>query len=136
MREAELKAEAILKEARWQAKTMLEEARQEARRTFQQLREQVSGLENEVREIERYRMNLISDLKLLSQDVVERAERYARQTPSVDLSAGRQHTEPDFTPSPELQAALNDANLGGPATSTPKDDEGQPAAQNFFDTIG
>lgn len=113
LREAQLKAEGILKEAGWQAKTMLEETRQEARRTYQQLRQQVSGLEREVNEIERYRDNLLAELQLLSTDITDRVERYRRQVKHLDLSQGHQHHEPDFTPTPELAAALNKTTLSG-----------------------
>jgi cell division initiation protein len=85
VREAELRAESILKEAKWQAKSTIEEAKQEVKNIYSQVKEQTTGLEREVREIERYRDNLLGELRLIATDIGEKAERYQTKVQTVDL---------------------------------------------------
>ena len=142
MREADLKAESLLKEARWQAKTILEDARQQARRVYNQLQDEVGKLEQEAREITRYRDNLLADLHILSADVAERTERYKQRAQQVSFTRHSLESPPDFLASPELEAALSQASLSGPAQATPNETEtqeqehgGGKEEQNFFDNL-
>ena len=143
LREADLKAEGLLKEARWQAKTMLEEARQQAKRVYTQLQDEVGKLEQEAREITRYRDNILADLKILSNDVGERAERYQQRAQQVNFSRHTLESPPDFLASPELEAAMNQTTIAGPAKATPNEavdsnsnlNETSAEDQNFFDNL-
>ena len=143
LREAELKAETLLKEARWQAKNVIEEARQEARKTFNTLQEELARLEEETRAAERYRDSLLSELRLLAQDIIEKVDRRQQSAKPVDFNRPVTRTQPDFVVSPELEAALADAPLAGPATALPSQ-AAHPAqaaqaeekeSKSFFDEI-
>jgi cell division initiation protein len=138
LRESELKSETLLKEARWQAKNIIEEARQEARKTFNKLQQELDGLEEETRSMERYRDNLLSELRGLAADVVEKVERQQQRARTVNFNRPVTQHEPDFAVSFELDQALRDTDLSTPAEALPApllslDSEPQPEKPNFFD---
>ena len=83
IRDAQLKAESISKEAKWQAKNIIDDAEQESKKVYKTLQSEVKRLEQEYRNIENMRDNLLGDLKALTIDIQERAERVQLKSNNV-----------------------------------------------------
>lgn len=98
MREAQMSAEAILNEAKQKAKDVLDEADELVKNSLLQMRDEIIRLEQDYRSLENMRDNLIQELKNVSNDTVERANKLANKKLNVSFNV------------PEIQTpSLNDA---------------------------
>lgn len=79
LKETQMNAEAMLNEAKSRAKNMIERAEMEARNVIEEMQDAVKDLEQNYRALEVHRDNVIADLKTLSEDLVERINRTAKQ---------------------------------------------------------
>jgi cell division initiation protein len=91
LKDSQMKAEAVIREARWQAKTLVETAEDEASKVYQRYQQEIKGLENDYKSIEILRDNLLTELKNLSHDIIEKVERVSRRGPAPNFN------NPDFT---------------------------------------
>lgn len=150
MRDAQLKAESIMKEAKWQAKNVIEDAEGEARKVYKTLHTEVKNLEGEYRQIEHMRDNLLADLKALSNEIQDKADRAAMKANKVHFLAPspkpatpeleaikRSLTEPEFAnfkPEPEDPATTLEAvhTETGPVFQSPEP-EPEPAPSNTWE---
>jgi cell division initiation protein len=85
LREAQIKAEAILNESKSKSKAMMEEADEKAKEILDQLEDDVRKIEREFTYIENQKDNLLSDLKSLVNDVLEKVSRNVSKSASQDV---------------------------------------------------
>lgn len=122
MREAQIKADAVVKEARWQAKTIVEDAHEEAKKVFNNLQNEVKQLERDYQTTLVLKQNMLSDIKHLAQDLLEKADR------SVSRS------EPLFQ-SPSYVAAPKSVAETGQSEDFNRDKTQTKVQNNFFDSL-
>ncbi|MTI33366.1 DivIVA domain-containing protein [Xanthovirga aplysinae] len=75
LREAHLKAEALMHEAKNKAKSIIEEAQHQANRIVDELDEEVRNLEQKYRQLENARATMLTDLKSMSNGLLERVNK-------------------------------------------------------------
>lgn len=85
LKETQMNAEAMLNEAKNKAKAMIERAEIEARDVIEEMQDAVKDMEQNYRALEVHRDNVIADLKTLSEDLVERINRTAKQKNKFSL---------------------------------------------------
>ena len=85
MKETEVKAEAILNDAKNKARDTIEEAEMIAKQTIEEMDDQLKSLMHNFKTLENFREDLISDIKGLSQDALERVERLRKQSAKINI---------------------------------------------------
>lgn len=75
MKETQMKAEAIINESRTKAKSMVENAEHKCRQIVESMEDEVKSLEQTYKMLENYRENLISDLRNIANNTLEKVER-------------------------------------------------------------
>lgn len=75
IKETHMRAEAMMNEAKSMAKNIIQDAEEKARTITGSLEEDVRALEQTYKTLENYRDNLISDLKNMAGDIIEKTER-------------------------------------------------------------
>ncbi len=75
MRETQLKVEAMLHEAKSKAKDIIEEAEATSREWVDEMEERMRALAQDYKRLELHRENLLSDLKRMAQETIERVDR-------------------------------------------------------------
>lgn len=75
LRETQLKAEALLNEARVKAKDVMELAEATSKQMLDEMEERLKALVQQYKGIESQRENLLSDLKRLADETIDRVER-------------------------------------------------------------
>jgi len=78
LKESQMNAEAILNEAKSKAKSIIEDAEQNAKEMIVEMQDAIKDLEENYKNIENQRDNLLIELKNLANDVLERASRPAK----------------------------------------------------------
>lgn len=79
LKESQMKAEAIISESRSRAKSMIENAEHKSRQLVESMEDEVKMLEQTYKTLENYRENLISDLRNIANDTLEKADRAMKQ---------------------------------------------------------
>lgn len=79
VREANIKAEGLMSEAKSMARNTLEEAESKSRDIIDDMEDQVKELMQVYRRLEHHRENLLSDLKNISSDTLDKVDRAAQQ---------------------------------------------------------
>ncbi len=79
VREANIKAEGLMNEAKSMARNTLEEAESKSRDIIDDMEDQVKELMQVYRRLEHHRDNLLSDLKNISSDTLDKVDRAAQQ---------------------------------------------------------
>jgi cell division initiation protein len=85
LRESQMKAEAMLNEAETKARDKMEEADIQSRHAVEEMEEQLKTLGQTYRVLENYRDDLLSNIKMLSNDAIEKVERATSQIKHFDL---------------------------------------------------
>jgi cell division initiation protein len=86
LKETQMKADAILNDAKNKSNDMIEEAEVQVQNMIEELREEVKNLEQNYLLIESMRENLLSDMKMLLNDNMEKIERARKNSEKFDLS--------------------------------------------------
>ena len=132
-----------MNEAKNKARAIIERAEADAREIVEDMQDEVKNLEQVYKEFEKYRDNLISELKNLSNDTLERIEKLKKQVKyegvdtllkkSKDLARAQKENHPEQRPSraetspePEVQ----DSQPSEPERNNQED------KSSFFDQIG
>lgn len=87
MREIQISSEAMLNDAKQKARIIIENADAKAREVLEEMQKEVKELEENYRIIENQRDNMISQLKLLSGDVMEKVTKLNDQKGSFGIEA-------------------------------------------------
>lgn len=75
MKETQMSADGLMNEAKQQAKTVIENAEAKVREVLQEMQNEVKELEENYRIIENQRDNMVSQLKMLSGDVMDKVAK-------------------------------------------------------------
>lgn len=85
LKEAQLKSEALLNESKAKAKNTIEEADAASREMLGEMEDRIKALTEQYKTFELHRDNLLSDLKRLAAETIDRVERAARVNKSFDI---------------------------------------------------
>lgn len=85
LKESQIKAEAMLNDAETKSKDKMEEADIQSRHAVEEMEQQLKALGQTYRMLENYRDDLLSNIKMLSQDGLDKVERASNQIKSFDL---------------------------------------------------
>lgn len=84
LKEAQINADAMISEAKNKARAIIERAEMEARDVMEEMTGEVKELEENYRIIENQRDNIISQLKMLSGDVMSKVEKVKYQESGIE----------------------------------------------------
>ncbi len=76
MRETEMKADALMSEAKNRAKTIIEDAENKARTIVDDMEDEIRQLEQVYRSLDANKTSLMSDLKMLAEDILTKIGRH------------------------------------------------------------
>lgn len=79
MKETQMASDALLSESKSKARAMIEKAEADARQIIEEMQEAVKDLEQNYRIVENNRDNIVTELKNLSADIIDRIERTNKQ---------------------------------------------------------
>ncbi|MEO1053425.1 MAG: DivIVA domain-containing protein [Bacteroidota bacterium] len=85
LKETQIRAEAILNEAKSKAKDTIEQAEMTAKDNVEEMEERLKSLAQAYKTLENYRDDLLSDIKNIAQDALEKVDRYKGQGHKFDL---------------------------------------------------
>ena len=89
LKEAQINADAMINEAKNKARAIIEKAEMEARDVMEEMTAEVKELEENYRIIENQRDNIISQLKMLSGDVMSKVEKVKYQESGIETHVKR-----------------------------------------------
>lgn len=84
MKETQINADAMISDAKNKARTIIERAEMEAREIMEEMTNEVKELEESYRIIENQRENIISQLKILSGDVMSKVDNIKHQESGIE----------------------------------------------------
>ncbi|UXX77638.1 DivIVA domain-containing protein [Reichenbachiella carrageenanivorans] len=84
MKETQINADAMISDAKNKARTIIEKAEMEAREVMEEMTNEVKELEESYRIIENQRENIISQLKILSGDVMSKVDNIKLQESGIE----------------------------------------------------
>jgi cell division initiation protein len=130
LRETQMKAEAMLNEAKTKAKDTIEESEVTAKELVEEMEDRLKELVEDYKKLEQHRESLLSDLKRISQDTLERVERARKNTddfnPDQYLSKAKKELKkiifPNHEPAPapvKLEAPREEVKQTPAAPPTP-----------------
>lgn len=133
VRESQIKAEAMINEAKLKAKNTIDEAEQSARQLLSEMEDQLKSLSDQYKMLQDQRDNLLSDMKRIASETLERLGRVQNSDrdfdPDKHLSGAKRQVrknvfpnETDKKPAPQLV----EEKVTIPADGLPK---------SFFDDI-
>jgi cell division initiation protein len=113
LRENQLNADALINEAKTKAKNTIEEAEMISRQMLDEMEERLKTLGQHYKTLELHRDNLLSDLKRLAaetMDRVDRAKTNAREfDPDQHLSLAKRESKKALFPNAELEKEIKSA---------------------------
>ncbi|MBL7855324.1 MAG: DivIVA domain-containing protein [Cyclobacteriaceae bacterium] len=144
LKESQIRVEALMNEAKARAKNTMEEAEMIARQWLTDMEDQLKGMVQEYKTLDAQRENLLADLKRISAEAMERAERLQNGKKGFDpeqhLMMARRETkkslmpnateEKPVAPAPTSKPALSEVRIAAEVTTTEKLFQ-----QSFFDDI-
>lgn len=142
LRESQLKCDAMLNEAKSKAKDTIEESESRAKQVVAEMEDRLKALVENYKKMESSREDLLSDLKRMASDLMERVERARQTTREFDadkhLNTVRREAKrivfPNYEPArPEPRAAESEPVLEHQETTaeTPV----KKLQKSFFDEI-
>lgn len=84
--EAKLRAETMLQEAKWKASRAMEQAEEYSKKSFEQMVKDVKVLEKELHSIENLKDSFLSDIRIIAQDLLEKAERATKKSANIQFN--------------------------------------------------
>ena len=85
MKETEMNAEALMNDTLNKSRDTIEQAEMMAKQTIEEMEAQLKDLMHTYKNLENFRDDLISDIKTISTDALERVERMKAQVKKVDI---------------------------------------------------
>lgn len=108
LKETQMNADAMMSEAKSKAKNIIEKSEIEARQIIEELQEAIKDLEQNYKTLENHRDNVISELRNLAEDVLDRLTRTQNQKGDFKLE---DHTKKVKALVRESEARLNKEDL-------------------------
>lgn len=145
LRESQLKADALMNEAKSKAKDTIEESEMRAKQIIADMEDRVKALIDNYKKMESTREDMVSELKRLAQDVLEKAERSRTMTRDFDpdnhLSAVRREAKKIAFPNMDYEKPARQETT--PERERPlleqaevPEEQSKKTHQSFFDAIG
>ncbi len=141
MRETQLKAEAMLNEAKGKARDMIEIADVTAKQMLEEMEERLKALLHQYKTLGSQRDNLLSDLKRLAGETIDRVERMNGTTKEFDpdhhLAMAKREARKVLNPNADFEIPSRKPLMPMPAYLTEQPafaDERKPQ-KSFFDDI-
>jgi cell division initiation protein len=139
LRETQMTADGILNEAKTKARNMIEEADDASRKILDDMERQVHELHHIYRNIENHKDSLISEIRHLAQESLERIEKISRNTKSVDLDSQlknlKRSNEPNLAKKTKKDVKREEEPVSEKPVITPPVKEKAPQSGSFFDEI-
>ncbi len=85
LKEAKMESDNLVNDAKHRAKDLIDEAESMVREINAELREQIKHCENDFRSIENQRDNLLLELRSISNDTLERVDKYETKGAKLDV---------------------------------------------------
>jgi len=85
VQEARLKAETMHQEAKWKASKAMDQAEDYSRKSYDKMVQDVKVLERDFRSIENLKENFLSDIKIIAQDLLEKAEKANQRSSNIEF---------------------------------------------------
>lgn len=139
LRENQLKADAILNEAKSKAKNTIEEAEMISRQMLEEMEARLKTMGQHYKTLELHRDNLLSDLKRLAGETIDRVERAKSAArdfdPDQHLALAKRESKKALFPNAELESEIK-KSLPPIVTETVKTVMVESTQQrSFFDDI-
>jgi cell division initiation protein len=142
LREAQMKADSMLNEAKIKAKNTLEEAEFVSKQMLAEMEDRLKMLGQHYKTLELHRDNLLSDMKRLAGDTIDRVER-AKTTardfdPDQHLALAKRETKKALFPNAELEREIKNSMAlpaQKPEMETVKVEMPPRVQRSFFDDI-
>jgi len=109
MKETEMKADALMSEAKSRAKSIIEDAETRARMITDDMEDEIRQLEQVYRSLDANKSSLMSDLKLLANDIVDKLNRHSDFPTDI---------KPHMKKAKELSREVNESNTQDEAVRT------------------
>lgn len=124
LKETQMDAEALMNEAKSQAKNMVEEAEEVVKSAVDQVKYELQQLEQDYKLLENQRDNLLSDLKAIANESLEKAKRYQDRFSSAKfvLPKIEVNTSNSFTSSKPGTTVTPDVSKETPLDDTSSED--------------
>jgi|SRR6478609_4106361 len=110
LKETQMKAEGMLNEAKVKAKNTIEQAEVTSKQMLEEMEERLKSLVQQYKGLETYRDNLLSDLKRMAGETIDRVERMktaAREfDPEQHLNAARRETNKALYPNADFENGI------------------------------
>ncbi|MEK6783567.1 MAG: DivIVA domain-containing protein [Bacteroidota bacterium] len=110
MKETQLKAEGMLNEAKVKAKDTIELAETTSKQMLEEMEERLKALVQQYKGLETYRDNLLSDLKRMAGETIDRVERMrtvAREfDPEQHLNMAKRETKKALYPNADFESGI------------------------------
>lgn len=102
MKETEMKADALMSEAKSRAKSIIEDAESRARMIIDDMEDEIRQLEQVYRSLDANKNSLMSDLKLLANDILDKLNRHGDFPNDI---------KPHMKKAKELAREVNESNI-------------------------
>ena len=86
VQEARLKADTLHQEAKWKASKAMEQAEDYSRKSYEKMVQDIKILERDLRAIENLKDNFLSDIKIIAQDLLEKADKANQRSANIQFN--------------------------------------------------
>ncbi len=86
VQEARLKADTLHQEAKWKASKAMEQAEDYSKKSYDKMVQDVKILERDLRAIENLKDNFLSDIKIIAQDLLEKADKANQRSANIQFN--------------------------------------------------
>jgi cell division initiation protein len=142
LREAQMKADAMLNEAKTKAKNVIEESEFISKQMLAEMEERLKMLGQHYKTLELHKDNLLSDMKRLAGEAIDRVERAKAASrefdPDQHLALAKRETKKALFPNAELEQEIKNSMALPSKHTEPEMErvEAKPKVQrSFFDDI-
>lgn len=150
MKETQMNADGILNESKSRARSMIEEAEMKSRLIIDEMEDHVRNLGQVYKQLENQKDSVLAELKNLSNDTLDRANKISAQSKSVDFEDLLRRTKssadkdmgletrpeaPKSKPAPEKTTESKNDDGVSPAKTESEPTSEQDKAGSFFDRL-
>ncbi len=141
LRENQMRADSILNEAKMKSKNTIEEAEMISKQMLEEMEEQLKTLGQHYKTLELHRDNLLSDLKRMAGETIDRVERAKTAArdfdPDQHIAWAKRESKKALFPNAEIESEIK-KSLPPPAQQEPVKlvlEEAPHSQRSFFDDI-
>jgi len=139
LRETQMTADGILNDAKTKARNMIEKADNESRRILEDMERQVHALHQIYRNVENHKDSLISEIRHLAQQSLERIEKISKNAKSIDINSQLENLKRGKGPNLGLEEKNDIKKETKPVSETsvsaPPGEKEASKSGSFFDEI-